>query len=139
MKRTVVLNWIKFSKWADVLDSEDGKYEFPCVYALTEKDGTPLYIGKAATKRRVKGGTTWSGGLRQRYYHDWTVLDACMKGTGRHIFIAKVDQRKASAIEKQLIYENKPEYNENGKTTAPKTSLVLTHKGTRPKMKKGLA
>jgi hypothetical protein len=62
-----------------------------------------------------------------------------MKGTGRHIFIAKVDQRKASAIEKQLIYENKPAYNENGKTTAPKTSLVLTHKGTRPKMKKGLA
>ena len=136
MKRTVELDWVKFSKWADVLNDKDGRYEFPCVYVLAEKDGTPLYIGKAATKRRVKGGTTWAGGLRQRYYHDWTVLDACMKGTGRHIFIAEVDQRKANAIEKQLIYENKPEYNENGKTTAPETSMELIHKGASPKLKK---
>lgn len=136
MTLEVELEWIRFSKWVDVLDDKDGRYEFPCVYVLAEKDGTPLYIGKAATKRRVKGGITWSGGLRQRYYHDWTVLDACMKGTGRHIFITKVDQRKASRIEKQLIYENKPEYNESGKTTPPKTSLMLIHKGARPKLKK---
>ena len=138
MNLTVELDWVKFSKWADVLDDKDGRYQFPCVYVLAEKDNTPLYIGKAATRTRVKGGTAWSGGLRQRYYHDWTVLDACMKGTGRHIFIAKVNQRKASGIEKQLIYENKPKYNKNGKTTAPKASMILFHKGTPPKLKGGL-
>lgn len=136
MKREVELNWIRFSKWVDVLNDKDGKYGFPCVYVLAEKDGTPLYIGKAATKRRVKGGTLWAGGLRARYYHDWTVLDASMKGTGRHIFIAEADSRKASGIERQLIYENKPEYNGNDKTTTPVTSMVLIHKGTPPRLKK---
>ncbi len=136
MKRTVELNWIRFSKWVDVLNDKDGRYEFPCVYVLAEKDGTPMYIGKAATKTRVKGDTLWAGGLRQRYYHDWTVLDASMKGTGRLIFIAEVDSRKASGIERQLIYENKPEYNENGKTKIPLTSMILIHKGAPPRFKK---
>ena len=136
MNNTVILNWIRFPKWVDIL--KDKRYEFPCVYVLAEKNGTPLYIGKATSKVRTKGGTTWSGGLRQRYYHDWTVLDACMKGTGRHLFIAKVDPRKGGRVERQLIYENKPKYNENGKTTTPKTSMILIHKGTSPKLKKGL-
>jgi hypothetical protein len=59
-----------------------------------------------------------------------------MKGTGRHIFIAEADSRKASGIERQLIYENKPEYNGNDKTTTPVTSMVLIHNGTPPKLKK---
>ena len=136
MNSTVELNWIRFSKWVDVLDDEDGKYEFPCVYILADKDGTPLYMGKATSKVRTKEGTTWSGGLRQRYFHDWTVLDASMKGTGRHIFIAEVIPRKAGEVERQLIYENKPTYNENGKRTPPKRNLILIHKGNRPKLKK---
>lgn len=136
MKHEVELNWIRFRKWKDVLDSEDGKYEFPCVYILAENDGTPLYIGKAATKPRVKRDTLWSGGLRARYYQAVKVLDASMAGTGRYIFIAEVDSRKAGGIEKQLIYENKPEYNENGKTKTPLSTMILIHKGTPPKLKK---
>ncbi|MDA8143080.1 MAG: hypothetical protein M0T81_03770 [Thermoplasmatales archaeon] len=91
---------------------------------------------KAATKPRVKGGTLWAGGLKARYCHDWTVLDASMKGTGRLIYIAEVDSRKASGIERQLIFENKPEYNENGKTKTPVTSMTLIHKDKPPKLKR---
>ena len=42
MKREVELNWIRFSRWGDVLNDKDGKYEFPCVYVLAEKDGPPF-------------------------------------------------------------------------------------------------
>lgn len=102
---------------------------------MTENDGTPLYIGKAATKQRVIGDTLWAGGLRARYHCAVKVLDASMAGTGRFIYIAKVDSRKASEIERQLIYENKPKYNENDKSKTPQTSLTLFHKGKSPKLK----
>ena len=130
----VKLKWIRFQKWKDVLDSEDGKYEFPCVYVLAEKNGIPLYIGQAARKRRYKNGKLWSGGLRARYNNAVAVLDASMAGTGRQIFIAEVEQKLAKKIEKQLIYENKPEYNLIGKINPPKENIKMIHQGTKPKL-----
>ena len=131
MDKSVKLDWLRFTTWTEALDGESN-YQFPCVYILAEKNGKPLYVGKAATKRRVKGDTPWAGGLRARYYHDWTVLDACMEGTGRSIFIAEVDPKNARLVEAQLIYENQPKYNTNSKASPPKSSMVLKHSGVKP-------
>lgn len=130
----VKLKWIQFRKWKDVLDSEDGKYEFPCVYILSDKDGTPLYIGQAARERKYKNGKLRAGGLRARYNNAVAVLDASMAGTGRHIFIAEVEPKLAGKIEKQLIYENKPDYNLNSKANPPKEYMKMIHQGTPPNL-----
>ena len=131
MDKSVKLDWLRFTTWTEALDGESN-YQFPCVYILAEKNGKPLYVGKAATKRRVKGDTPWAGRLRARYYHDWTVLDACMEGTGRSIFIAEVDPKNVRHVEAQLIYENQPKYNTNSKASPPKSSIVLKHSGVKP-------
>lgn len=131
MEKSFKLHWLKFSTWTEVLDG-DGKYEFPCVYVLTERNGKPLYIGKATRRQKETTDTIYAGGLRARYFHDWTVLDACMEGTGRTVFIAEVDPKSAGDIEAQLIYENQPKYNTNSKASPPKRSIDLKHSGDKP-------
>ncbi len=129
MENQVKLKWLRFTTWKDAIDNDEGGYQFPCVYVLSEASGEPLYIGKAAQKETE----TRSGGLRARYYHDWTVLDACMEGTGRVLYLAEVDPEIAEDIEKQLIYENQPKYNKNEKINPPKTNFKLIHQGNFPK------
>ena len=94
-----------------------------------------MLIRKRYTRRqREINGKTYSGGLRSRYNHDWTALDACMEGTGRLIFIAEVDPDNANLVEAQLIYENQPKYNKNSKAYPPKSSIVLKHSGVKPSL-----
>ena len=133
MEKPINLKWLQFTTWKEVLDGEED-YQFPCVYILAEKNGKPLYIGKTTSKKREKNGKTWAGSLRARYFHDWTVLDACMEGTGRLIFIAEVDPDNAKLVEAQLIYENQPKYNKNSKAYPPKSSIVLKHSGVKPSL-----
>lgn len=127
MTSSVKLEWMKFSKWKDVIDTDD--YGFPCVYIVADSDGTPLYIGATTQKKRKVKGNLLAGGLRARYFHDWTVLDACMEGTRRSVYIAKVRKDQAFKIEHQLIFENKPKYNKNQKEKPPKIMFKITHKG----------
>ena len=56
-----------------------------------------------------------------------------MEGTGRNLYIAEVDPEIAEDIEKQLIFENQPKYNKNGKINPPEISLNLIHQGNSPK------
>lgn len=134
MSRCRKLEWLRFNKWEDVINDPKERYQFPCIYVVADKNRTPLYIGEATQKVRERNGKWWSGGLTARYYHDWTVLDACMDGTGRSIYIAKVKSRKdAEQIEAKLIYENKPRYNQNKKRTRPDFQLCLKHTGEFPK------
>ena len=131
MDKSVKLDWLRFTTWTEALDGESN-YQFPCVYILAEKNGKPLYIGKASRRRKETKGRIYAGGLRARYFHDWTVLDACMEGTGRSIFIAEVDPKNVRHVEAQLIYENQPKYNTNSKASPPKSSIVLKHSGVKP-------
>lgn len=133
MASSIELEWLKFSKWKDVIDSDD--YGYPCVYVVGDSDKTPLYIGATTQKLRKVKGTLVAGGLRARYFHDWTVLDACMEGTGRSVYIAKVQKFQAFKVEHQLIFENKPKYNTNQKENPPKVMYNLIHKGKSPKFK----
>lgn len=135
MSNIVKLEWLEFNTWTEVLNDVEGRYGFPCVYVLADKNRVPLYIGSATQREKKKNGIEYSGGLRMRYYHDWTVLDACMEGTGRKVFIAEVEARQARKIEAQLIYENKPRYNEKMKDTLPQVMLKLLHKGSHPLLK----
>ena len=129
MENQVKLKWFMFTTWKDAIDNDDGKYQFPCVYVLSEASGEPLYIGKAAQKETE----TRSGGPRARYFHDWTVLDACMEGTGRVIYLAEVDPGIAEDIETQLIYESQPKYNKNGKIKPPRVNFKLIHQDNFPR------
>jgi hypothetical protein len=134
----VELEWMKFSNWKEVLDNEEVKYEFPCVYVIADSDMEPLYISKTSQERRDKNGRMYAGGLRARYYHDWTVLDACMEGSGRSVFIAKVAKGQALKIENQLIYENRSKYNTNQKKNVQYVLLSLVHKGVSPNFKNSI-
>ena len=133
MNSDIELEWIKFSKWKDVIDSDD--YGYPCIYIIGDADRTPLYIGATTQKIRKVRGTLFAGGLRARYFHDWTVLDACMEGTSRSVYIAKVRKDKAFKVERQLIFENKPKYNTNLKENPPKIIYRIAHKGKVPRFK----
>lgn len=130
MDNQVRMKWLRFTTWKDAIDNDEGGYQFPCVYVPTERSGIPLYIGKATQK----GTETRSGGLRERYYHDWTVLDACMEGTCRSIFLAEVNPASAEDKERQLIYENQPKYNKNGKIYPPENNPKLIHQGNPPEL-----
>jgi len=129
MGNQVKLKWLRFITWKDAIDDNNGGYQFPCVYGISEVSGEPLYLGKAAQK----GTKTHSEGLRARYFHDWTVLDACMEGTGRVLYLAEVDPEIAEDTEKQLIYENQPEYNKDGKIYPPRVNFKLIHQGNFPR------
>lgn len=133
MSLHIELEWIKFSKWKDVIDTDD--YGFPCVYVVGDTDRTPLYIGATTQKLRKINGTLMAGGLRARYFHDWTVLDACMEGTHRSVYIAEVRKDQAFKVEHQLIFENKPKYNKNQKNNPPRVVFELIHKGKPPRFK----
>ena len=134
MPKLIELEWIKFETWTEVLD--DSRYEYPCVYVLGDEHGKPLYIGEATQKRRTKNGTLWAGGLRARYHGAMNVLNASMEGTGRSIYIARVESRdQGKAIEAKLIFENDPIYNTNQKKKAPESPLSLKHTGHHPRFK----
>lgn len=77
MNSDVELEWIKFSKWKNVIDSDD--YGYPCIYIVCDADRTPLYIWATTQKIRKVRGTLFAGGLRARYFHDWTSF-RCMHG-----------------------------------------------------------
>lgn len=63
------------------------------------------------------------------------VLDACMEGTSRSVYIAKVRKDKAFKVERQLIFENKPKYNTNLKENPPKVIYKIAHRGKVPRFK----
>lgn len=132
MAARIELKWLMFSSWKEIIENDEGKYEFPCVYVVADSNNVPLYIGATTQKQREKDGKLWAGGIRARYYHDWTVLDACMEGTGKSVYITEVPKDVAFKIEKQLIYENKPKYNTNQKTEPPKKQFELHHRGKFP-------
>lgn len=130
----VELKWKAFETWSDVI--ENSEYEFPCVYVLADRDGKPLYIGKATQERRTINGKLWAGELRARYHGAMKVLNASMKGTGRSIYITRVESKeRGKVIEAQLIFENAPIYNDNQKKNPPENRLDLKHSGTHPKFK----
>ena len=137
MSDIIKLIWIRFDTWEKVMNAEDAKYEFPCVYVLAENDGTPMYIGSTRSRLHDLHGKPRSGGLRSRYKQAWSVLDACMKGTGRTVYVALVERELAYGIERQLTYDNKPEHNKQNKETPPKIRFNLVHTGSPPVFKEG--
>ncbi len=75
-----------------------------CVYAITEGKGKPLYVGSsmALGESRYRGGTA-------------AAIDAALHGSGNLIFVSAVLAERREAVEKALIWAEKPLYNRQGK------------------------
>lgn len=145
------LQWKRFEKWEDV--TEKGEYGFPCVYAVTDKDGRPFYIGSTEKWLHRRSGKLIAGGIRGRYLSSLGALKASIRGSSNSLFVAsgwsrppkrwakKVDENHPRdedpvdirAIEKELISLVKPKYNDDSDKNRPIKGLELVHLGDPPR------
>ena len=102
------------------------------VYALTDDDDQPVYIGAYLKGRR--------SGFHERYQGQTGAIDAGMRGTGKHVYVANTTKGQTHDIEVFLI-KKEDEADPTALTNIRKYSrskaknLDLNHKGEPPRFR----
>lgn len=97
----ICLTWRRFDRMTKACSAFK---TVSCVYVIATVQGEPLYIGcsQALGDRRYRGGTA-------------AAFDAALHGSGNQIFVAEAPVNECEAIEKALIWAERPRYNRQGK------------------------
>ena len=96
--------------------------QVPCIYVLTDKDGSILRVGESDDLwQRYVGGTGW-------------MVDAALHGSGKVIFAAQApaDLATRRRIEAALIFRCQPEFCVQHRGAAPSLVPEIEHRGDVP-------
>lgn len=94
----------------------------PCIYVLTDMDGTVLRVGESDDLwHRYNGGTGW-------------MVDAALHGSGKVIFAAQdpADPPTRRRIEAALIFQCQPQFCVQHRGVAPSLAPQIEHQGDVP-------
>jgi len=120
------LRWRRFDRMTKACKASRA---VSCVYVIADPKGKPLYIGcsEDLDGRRYRGGTA-------------SAFDAALHGSGNLILVAEITPEHREAVEKALIWAEKPPYNRQGKII-PLSDFkagTFTHEGDVPAFGLGL-
>lgn len=117
------LHWRRFSRLTEARSTFG---HTPCLYVQTDPERQVLRIGLASEglEPRYRGGTGYA-------------LDAAMHGSGNRVYVAPVqDQELLADVERQLIFDERPPYNQQ--LPEPRRRIRLHHEGDAPRFNREL-
>lgn len=116
----IELNWRRFASFLQLRKEFRG---CPCIYLQTDPQEKILCVGETTDPwTRYSGGTAYA-------------LDAALHGSGNLFFAAMApqDEIERRSLEATLIYDLKPQYNNEHKIYPPLTRVEYVHRGDVPK------